>query len=150
MLGLGLIIELNLYYGRSSKPNPNLAKSGQATAEASQRKSKKKSWIFLDSLRGIGPFQWVAPTPWAKKSLSALSLFFNLQDPAAFQSETLGQDTIVSGFRKANSRKCEDQSVFPDPARLISGGWAKRRRPARTSSGFAARRSLNLVSGSFG
>ena len=46
-----------------SKPNRNLAKSSQASAKPEQRKSKEKALISLDSLVGIEPFQWVAPTP---------------------------------------------------------------------------------------
>jgi hypothetical protein len=36
-------------------------------ARASQRESKKKAWISLDSLVRIKPFQWVIATPEGKK-----------------------------------------------------------------------------------
>jgi hypothetical protein len=105
MLELRRIIMLYLYYRRSSKPNPNLPKSGQAPAKASQRKSKKKPWIFLDFLRRIGPFQWVTATPRPKNSLSAPSFPIGVSDRRGRFNQRLGEGTTASGFRKENSPK---------------------------------------------
>jgi hypothetical protein len=105
MLELRRIITLHLYYGRSSKPNPNLPKSGQAPAKASQRKSKKKPWIFLDFLRRIGPFQWVTATPQAKKFFVRSFLPIGVSEPRGRFNQRLGEGTTASGFRKENSPK---------------------------------------------
>jgi hypothetical protein len=72
-------------------------------AKGSQRKSKEKAWISLDSLVGIEPFQGVAPTPKAKRLFSP---FFSLPpDPSApgrLESAT-SHDTTASEFRKEKS-----------------------------------------------
>jgi hypothetical protein len=51
--------------------NPKLFKIQPSPGAPSQRKSKKKAWIFLDSLGGNEPFQGVALTPKGKKSFLA-------------------------------------------------------------------------------
>src|SRR5271167_118915 len=71
-----------------SKPNPNLAKSSQT--KPIKENQRKKTWISLDSLVRIEPFQCVAPTPKAK------NLF-----PAPFHLRTNAQSAHLIG-RQAN------------------------------------------------
>jgi hypothetical protein len=61
---------LHAFY-RLVQINPKLFKIQPSPAVFSQRKSKKKAWISLDSLGGIEPFQGVAPTPQGEKSCLA-------------------------------------------------------------------------------
>jgi hypothetical protein len=70
-------------------------------ARASQRESKKKAWISLDSLVRIEPFQWVIATPHGKNSL--LAPFPPLAfAPAMISTGRQGQATTTSDFRKGN------------------------------------------------
>jgi hypothetical protein len=48
----------------SSKPGPNLSKPNQILQSPPKEIQEKNSWIFLDFLGGIEPFQRLAPTPW--------------------------------------------------------------------------------------
>jgi hypothetical protein len=50
--------------------NSKFSQIQQNLAKPEQNPSKKKAWISLDSLVRIEPFQWVAPTPRAKKFFS--------------------------------------------------------------------------------
>jgi hypothetical protein len=52
--------------------NSKFSQIEQSPANAEQNPSKKKAWISLDFLVGNEPFQWVALTPGAKKSLFSL------------------------------------------------------------------------------
>jgi hypothetical protein len=51
--------------------NSKFSQVQQNPAKPSQRKSKKKALIPFDFLVRIEAFQWVAPTPRAKKSFAA-------------------------------------------------------------------------------
>jgi hypothetical protein len=91
-------------------PRAKSSQIQQNPADAEQRKSKEKGWISLNPLVRIEPFQRVALTPKGK------NLFLPLAGPATVRGVRSafvpsGQDTMISGFRKANSSAIHQRSV---------------------------------------
>jgi hypothetical protein len=82
-----------------SELSQNLSKSSKAGPNLGQDNQRKKAWFSLDSLVGIEPFQWVAPTPKGKNFFPVLSPL-KLTARRRILIRRLGQYSIISAFRK--------------------------------------------------
>jgi hypothetical protein len=82
--------------------NPKFFKIQPSPATPSQRKSKKKAWISLDSLGGNEPFQRVIVTPRAKNLSRLHSLAIGLEQ-LALSLPAAARVTRTSNFHKQNA-----------------------------------------------
>jgi hypothetical protein len=120
MLELGRIITLRLYYCRSSKPNPNLPKSGQAPAslrraKGNQRKSLGFSWI---SFAELGLFNGLQRPPRPKNSLSAPSFPLAFQSPGGASISDWARVPRILVFAKKIRQNETRERFFLIPAEL--------------------------------
>jgi hypothetical protein len=105
-----------------SKPNPNLAKSGQARpspAKENQRKSLGFPFVRIE------PFQWVIVTPQGKKSFAPLSSHWSVASSRALVSEHPRRVSRFPILTKENA--CENAAagmtgrffMIPEPLKAI-------------------------------
>jgi hypothetical protein len=92
--------------------NPKFSQIQPNPPKPQQRKSKEKAWISLDSLVGIEPFQWFAPTP--PPGAKRILLVSWVAEAFALEATPSARSIVQSTFVPATLENRNQVTINPD------------------------------------